>query len=195
MRYKIIDQHGLNFLTFTVVDWLDIFVRKEYKEIIIDSLKYCQEHKGLQIYAYVIMTSHIHLVVQTTEEHKLSDTIRDFKKYTGNALIKAIKNNKRESRREWLMHRFEWNAKQNKGKDRKYKFWQTGNHPIALYSPKVIWQKINYIHLNPVVEDIVSKREHYLYSSAKNYAQEEAVLIDVRLMDLFDSTGYIHSGM
>ena len=195
MRYKIIDQNGLNFVTFTVVDWLDIFVRKEYKDIVIESLKYCQEHKGLLLYAYVIMTSHIHLIVQTHQDHKLSDTIRDFKKFTGKTLVQVIKNNRRESRREWLLHRFEWNAKKRKGKDRKYQFWQSDNHPIALYSPRVIWQKINYIHLNPVVEGIVSKREHYIYSSAKNYMEEKDVLIDVRLMDLFNDSGYLHTGM
>jgi len=184
MRRKILDQNGLNFLTMTVVDWLDVFTRKRYKNIIIESLKYCQREKGLVIYAYVIMTNHIHLVVQTKEGFKLSDTVRDFKSYTGNELIKTIGSNKKESRREWMMHRFEWNGKQNKAANRKHQFWQSGNHPTALFTPKVIWKKINYIHLNPLVAGIVSKREDYCFSSASNYAGEEGML-EVELMDYY----------
>jgi putative transposase len=61
-KYKIIDQHGLNYLTLTIVGWIDIFSRKKYRDIIIESLRYCQENKGLKIYGYVIMTNHIHLM-------------------------------------------------------------------------------------------------------------------------------------
>ncbi|MFT4667033.1 MAG: putative transposase [Gammaproteobacteria bacterium] len=190
MRYKIFDQSGLNFLTMTVVDWLDVFTRKQYKDLIIESLKYCQAEKGLVIYAYVIMTNHIHLIAQVKEGHKLSDTIRDFKSYTGKALIKMIEGNNKESRREWLLRRFAYNAKQNKGKNRKYQFWKSDNHPIALFTPKVIWQKINYVHLNPVVEGIVSNREAYCYLSAQNYAREEGML-EVELMDFYDEIGYL----
>ncbi|MFT6019493.1 MAG: putative transposase [Patescibacteria group bacterium] len=89
-----------------------------------------------------------------------------------------------------MMHRFEWNAKQNKGAKRKYQFWQSDNHPIALFTPKVIWQKINYIHMNPVVEGIVLKREEYCYSFANNYAGEEG-LLKVELMDFYDEVGYL----
>lgn len=66
-RYKILDQHGLNFLTLTVVDWVDVFIRKRYKDIIIDSLQYCQKEKNLLVYAYVIMSSHIHLITEAGE--------------------------------------------------------------------------------------------------------------------------------
>lgn len=65
------------FLTLTVVGWIDIFTRNRYNEIIINSLKYCQFNKGLDIFAYVIMPSHLHLVARNLEE-KLNMVIRDF---------------------------------------------------------------------------------------------------------------------
>jgi REP element-mobilizing transposase RayT len=63
-RYKILDQQGLNFVTLTVVDWVDVFIRKKYKDMLLDSLRYCQREKGLLVCADVIMSSHVHLIVQ-----------------------------------------------------------------------------------------------------------------------------------
>ncbi len=100
---------------------------------------------------------------------------------------------KKESRREWLLQRFQWNAKQRTG-NRTYQFWQNDNHAIALYSPDVIWQKIDYIHFNPVAAGIVNFPNHYKYSSATDYAGESGVL-KITLMDHFDTTGYVHTGM
>lgn len=79
---KITNQNAMHFLTFTVVGWLDVFTRKYYRDIIVDSLKYCQKEKGLRLYAFVIMSNHMHLVVSTEIEYELSDVIRDFKKHT-----------------------------------------------------------------------------------------------------------------
>lgn len=69
--YRIINHNALHFITFTVVGWIDVFTRRKYKDIIIDSLKFCQKEKGLLIYAYVIMSNHIHLIVQAEEGVKL----------------------------------------------------------------------------------------------------------------------------
>lgn len=177
MRRKIWDQEGLNFLTLTVVDWTDVFSRKRYRDILIDSLRFCQEAKGLEIFAYVFMTNHIHLVarVREGEPAQLSDILRDFKRYTANQIIAEIKKSGRESRKEWLLHRFLWNAKKL-GDGRKYQFWQSGNYPTALWSAEVIWQKIHYIHRNPVKAGWVEYAPHYLYSSAANYAGENGLM-------------------
>jgi len=183
MAYKIRDQHGMNYLTFTVVDWIDVFTRVEYKNIIIESLKHCQEKKGLKIYAYVLMTNHMHLVVRAADKFPLSDIIRDFKKFTALTLLKQIAINKKESRKEWILPRFELKSKRL-SKNEKNQFWQKGNHPIMLYSPDVMWQKIRYIHLNPVRAGIVENAEDYTYSSASNYT-EKGGLINVVLMDEF----------
>jgi REP element-mobilizing transposase RayT len=83
--YVITDQYATYFVTFTTVGWVDVFTRKELKEIIIESLKYCQKEKGLIIHAYVIMSNHLHLILRAKEGSAgLSAIIRDFKKYTSN---------------------------------------------------------------------------------------------------------------
>ena len=90
--YQIHDQYAVHFVTFTVHQWVDVFTRNEYKDILLESLRFCQERKGLEIYAWVIMTNHIHLIIGS-REGKLSDIIRDFKKYTSVQVIKAIEQN------------------------------------------------------------------------------------------------------
>lgn|SRR6056297_926845 len=96
--YQIKDQEAAYYLTFQVVFWIDIFTRKVYRDIIIDSLKYCQKEKGFEIYAYVIMSNHVHILARSSKG-ELSATIRDFKKFTSKKIIDAI-NNENESRRE-----------------------------------------------------------------------------------------------
>lgn len=180
-RYKITDQHGLNFLTLTVVDWVDVFIRKTYKDIILDSLRYCQKEKGLNVCAYVIMSSHVHLIAEAAGTIPLSDILRDFKKFTAKKILNEIANGP-ESRREWMLHRFVYRGHQVSG-NRQYQFWQADNHPIELYTLPVIAQNIDYIHLNPVKEGWVEQAEHYSYSSATNYATGTG-LLDVAVVDL-----------
>jgi REP element-mobilizing transposase RayT len=155
------------FMTMTVVDWIDVFTRLNHKTLMINSLKYCQENMGLNIFAWCLMPSHLHLIANTSSAFELSDVIRDFKKYTSKKLVKQIEIEP-ESRREWMLERFKIAGKEN-NKIKGHKFWQDGNHAIEVYSESVTWQKINYIHQNPVVEQIVYKEEDYLYSSARNY--------------------------
>lgn len=170
------DQYGINYLTLTIVDWADVFTRKECRDILIESLNHCQKEKGLEIFAYVIMSNHIHLVARATKEGTiLSDILRDFKKYTSSKIIEWIKTSGKESRREWLLHRFKWNAQKNGGK-RTHQMWQRSNHPTALWSAKVIWEKIRYVHRNPVRAGWVLEAPHYLYSSALNYAGVDGLM-------------------
>jgi REP element-mobilizing transposase RayT len=161
--YQILDQYATYYLTLTIVDWVDVLTRRIYKDIIIDSLDYCIKSKGLKLYGYVIMSNHIHLIAGSSTG-KLSDTIRDFKKFTANTIIHAI-NTEPESRREWMMHRFEWNASLNK-RTSIHQFWTHENHAVSVFSLKFFNQKLNYIHLNPVRAGWVLLPEHYIYSSA-----------------------------
>ena len=162
------------YITMTVVGWLDVFTRKNHRDVLIESLKYCQKEKGLIIYAYVIMSNHIHMIVQTSEPHQIKDTIRDFKKFTSKKILFQIQNEP-ESRREWMLKIFEDEAEQSK-KHKTYKFWQVGNHAIEVFTEKFIWGKINYIHENPVRVGLVKQQWDWVYSSASNYQDEESVL-------------------
>lgn len=98
------------FLTLTVVDWVDVFTRPNYKHIIIDSLRYCQKEKGLILYGWCLMSNHLHLIAQADENNHLSDILRDLKKYTSKQIIKAIIENP-ESRRDWMLDRFRFAGK------------------------------------------------------------------------------------
>lgn len=166
--YKITDQQGLHFVTATVVQWIDVFTRKDYKDIVIDSLKYCQEQKGLCIYGWVIMSNHLHLIVSCKEGFELSDVLRDFKKFTSTQIVNAIENNTKESRKNWLL----WLLK-NKSD---ITFWQPGNHPEEIRSLDFFRQKLNYIHNNPVRSGIVDKEEEYIYSSARDFYNKKGLL-------------------
>jgi len=170
--YKIIDQSAPHFLTFQVVQWADIFTRKIYRDIVIDSFKYCRDFKGLEIYAYVIMSNHIHLLARSDKED-LSGTIRDFKRHTSKLLLDAVQG-KEESRREWLMMIFRYAAKKHSRND-KYQVWTHENHPEYIFSNKFIEQKLEYIHNNPVRAGLVERPEDYLYSSARCYAGLDSV--------------------
>lgn len=85
-KNKIFPGH-LYFLTLTVVDWVDIFTRPVYKHIIVDSLKYCQAQKGLVVYAWCLMSNHLHLIATNQEGFHLSDILRDFKKFTSKQIL------------------------------------------------------------------------------------------------------------
>jgi len=171
--YQIKDQESLYYLTFQVVSWVDIFTRVAYKDIVIDSFKYCIDKKGLELYAFVIMTNHIHLIARAKEGFMMSDIIRDFKKFTANRILDQIKLPS-ESRRDWMLKRFEFAAK-NHQRNSEYQFWTHENHPIELFSKEFIGQKLHYIR-HTVRAGIVENAEEYIYSSAKNYAGMKGIL-------------------
>jgi putative transposase len=179
--YKIRDQSAIHFITFAVTEWVDVFIRKQYVDIILNSWRYCQKEKGLLLHAWCIMSNHLHFIA-SSKLNDLSGTLRDFKKFTSSGLIKAIQDNKRESRRDWMLPIFQ-GAGINNSRNKEYQFWQQSNHPIELYSSSFIVQRINYIHQNPVRAGLVERAEHYNYSSAKDYFYgRKCGLIDVHFL-------------
>jgi putative transposase len=152
------------FITLTVVGWIDVFTRSEYCVEFLGNLEFCRANKGLKVYAYCIMSSHVHLVV-SCDEAKLSQILRDLKSYTAKRLIEMISNSPDESRKEWLLYLFRYFANgslQNKD----YQFWQKTNHPTELITAKVFEQKVDYIHNNPLQSMTVNEQTAYVYSSA-----------------------------
>ena len=154
----------LFFVTMTIVDWIDIFTRKIYFDFIIDNLKYCQEKKGLEIYEYVIMTNHIHMICLGNDV-PLSDILRDFKTFTSKELFRLISDNPKESRKKWILAAFK-KAGKNNPLNKNFQVWQNFNYPTLLDSNYLIDQKAEYIHNNPVVSGFVSEPHEYYYSSA-----------------------------
>ncbi len=178
--YQIQKQEAAYFLTLQVVYWIDLFSRKRYNDIVVDSLNHCIEKKGLIVYSYVIMSNHVHILLQA-EDKNLSAVIRDFKKYTSSKLLFSIRTEP-ESRREWMLKLFKHAAAQHK-RNEHYQVWTHENHAEEIYSPQITLQKINYIHNNPVRAGIVCCAQDYLYSSARNYAGEKA-MVNVETLNL-----------
>ena len=182
--YHINEPEGLYYVTLQVIDWIDVFTRPAYKEMIVENLAYCQKHKGLNLFAYVVMSNHVHLLVQS-QNANLSDTLRDFKSYTSKIILDAIEQGN-ESRKTWMLRQFAQAA----GKHRRnshYQFWTHENHAEHIYSDKFIEQKIEYIHQNPVRASYVRLPEDYIFSSASNYAGLPSVL-EVEIMSLLWKT-------
>ncbi len=175
-RYKITDQNALYFLTFTVIDWVDVFTRKDYKLIVTDSMNYCIKEKGLTVYGWVIMSNHIHVLWKAKEGYHISAIIRDFKKYTAKSILSEIESGN-ESRKVWLLNKFEF-AGSRLNRIKKYKFWKDNNHAILLDpdQPKIIDQKLDYIHNNPVSGMLVEKPEHYIFCSANDYCGNQGIV-------------------
>ena len=173
-KYKFYNPSAAYFISFATVYWIDVFIRETYFLMLAESLEYCRKEKGMEIYAYCFMPSHIHLVFRATDENP-SDLIRDFKGFTAKKIVQVIKENPKESRKKWLLWMFE-KAGKTKSNIMKYQFWQQHNKPIELWTDKVIQQKIEYIHNNPVESGFVTDPVDWKYSSARNYQDDSTVL-------------------
>jgi putative transposase len=179
--YKIRDKEGIHFVTFAVTEWEDVFTRKDYCDILLDSIRYCQKEKGLILHAWCLMSNHVHLVV-SAKNHDTSDILRDFKKFTSKQIIKAITEHQGESRKHWMLNIFREAGEQN-SRNTTYQFWRQDNHPIQLITAPFINQKLEYIHNNPVAAGIVDKAEEYLNSSARDYYNgKQCGLLEVELL-------------
>jgi putative transposase len=173
-KYNMRNKDSSYFLTLTVVEWINVFANKRYNFTILDSLRYCQQNKMMEIYGYCLMSNHLHMIAAARGRQNLSEILRDLKNFTAKKIIRQIQEGP-ESRRTWLVDRFVFAGKPLK-RIEKYKFWKDGNHPIALYNSRIFYQTLNYIHMNPVKAMIVEKPEDYLFSSARNYAGYEGLL-------------------
>jgi putative transposase len=176
-KYKFAEKSGAYFISFATVYWIDVFTRDEYFSCITDSLDYCRKHKGMEIYAYCVMPSHVHLIFRSSLNDP-SGLIRDFKGFTAKRLLSEISDNPQESRKEWMLWMFERAGKKNSN-IKNMQFWQQNNMPIEIWSLKVFEQKLNYIHNNPVETGFVTDPIDYKYSSARNYGNNDQTILEI----------------
>jgi putative transposase len=166
-RYKIVDPKLPHFLTCTVLHWIPIFTRQATVDIVLQSLQYLMKD-GLNIFAYVILENHLHLIAQSED---LSRDIARFKSFTAKNLIQYLGDNKVKQ----VLDQLAFYKKAHK-EDRAYQLWQEGSHPERIQNDEMMRQKIEYIHQNPVKRGYVDLPEHWRYSSAKNYAGQDGLL-------------------
>lgn len=162
-KYKANDDQPY-FITMTLQGWIDLFTRDVYRKIFVDALRHCHEKKGLIFHEYVIMSNHCHLILQSFE-CQLSDILRDLKSHVAREIIKVLKSDETESRREWVMRLFRYYAKYlNQNKE--FAVWRKSNRPIVLDNNDLYERCVNYIRMNPVKAGLVMKPHHWHYSSA-----------------------------
>jgi putative transposase len=171
-------QQNYYFLTLSVVDWVDVFIRPAYKNIIVDTLNFFAEKKELIIYSWCLMSNHLHILAKLPETYQLPVLLREFKRISSKEIFAALDDElEPECRRGWMMQRFQSPV----GVTRhigKYHFWQDGNHPVLIKDeePASILHQINFIHENPVRCLIVDKPESYIYSSAQDYKGKKGLV-------------------
>ena len=149
----------LYFTTATILNWHKLLVEDIFKDTIIDSFRYCVQNKRANIWAFVIMENHIHLVWHILPPHELINVRQGMLKYTSQKMIALLIDS---GNLETLDH-FRVNRK-----DRTFQIWERNPLSVGIYSEKVLKQKIDYIHNNLLKkgkEDV-----YYKYSSASYYA-------------------------
>ncbi len=172
--FQIHEQELPHFVTSTIVHWIPVFCKDCYTRVLIDSFIYCCEHKGLQVYAFVVMPNHFHALL-SCPGGSLSDVLRDLKGYTASELLRMLQ----AADRPGWMSAFR-NAGQAKGT---MQLWQPGFHPEQVHSPEFFRQKVEYIHQNPVRAGFVSDPCAWTNSSAACYELGSAPPIPVTVLD------------
>jgi REP element-mobilizing transposase RayT len=160
-RYRINNENVAHFITSTIVEWLPVFTTEACCDIIVRSLTYCREHKGLKIYAWVIMDNHFHAIVSGPD---LPRTITDLKKFTAHEILKQLK----IEGREWLLNQLSYFCAAHKYASA-HQVWQEGVHPQSIPSDEIMLQKLEYLHNNSVKRGLVASPEHWRYSSAHEW--------------------------
>jgi REP element-mobilizing transposase RayT len=165
------------FCTITVLDWVPVFVDARYIEPLIESLTYCRARKSLQLFGFVVMPHHVHLIVAAEDLHAM---MRDFKRFTSRTIHDRLEDDGRRTILDWL-GRGAQHARRERGE---FSFWSDGFHPQAIASRAVFEQKLNYLHENPVRKGLVQRADEWWYSSAGWYSGREASCLEMDVLDL-----------
>ena len=207
-RYRA-DEHLPYFCTISVLDWLPVLIEARAIDPIVESLRFCRQHKGLELFAFVVMPNHVHLITaasgrrgarrdsrtsnkdsrtsnkdsRTSELGAASDPLhtvmRDFKRFTSRAIHDRLKQDGRITSLGWL----ETATQRARRQHGELGLWQDGFHPQALFSRDVFEQKLNYLHENPVRKGLVRRPDDWWYSSAAFYSGRKDVCMEVDLLE------------
>jgi REP element-mobilizing transposase RayT len=169
-RYRIWEKDQAHFLTCTVVGWIPVFTRPETMDIVLESWRYLQQQRGFQLFGYVILEKHLHLIASSPD---LSREMKDFKSFTARRIIDLLE----AQNVTVFLDQLAWRKARHKVESQ-YQLWQEGSHPQQILGEEMMIQKLEYIHYNPVKRGFVDEPEHWRYSSARNYAGMPG-LIDV----------------
>ena len=169
-RYRFGEDHYPHFMTTTVVAWLPVFSYPRFAEIILDSWRFLQIEREIDILAFVIMENHLHWIAVGPQ---LGKRVGEFKSFTATSIIKEMEQQNYQTLLQELKH---YKLRHKIGQT--HQLWQEGSHPQAIETDEIMWQKIEYIHNNPLRRGYIDDPVHWRYSSARSYAGQPC-LIDV----------------
>lgn len=179
--YKFRNPDGCYFVSFAIVKWLPILESDDYKGSIVDSLKYCQQYKNMEIIAWCIMPSHVHLVYRTIGERP-EQVLGSLKRYTSATIRKKLESEVNHRTRAYLeVFQKAGNYTSNTAS---FQFWQHDNMPIELWSNQFISQKVRYTHQNPVEAGLVGRAADYIFSSARDYEGKPGLIDNIVLANI-----------
>jgi len=167
-RYRFGDDHFPYFMTNTVVAWLPVFSRPDFAKVIIDSWQFLQHEREIQILSFVIMENHIHWIAVGPQ---ISKRVGEFKSFTATTILRQLENKGYST----LLQELQF-FKAGDKVDQEHQLWQDGSHPKQIESDTMMWQKIEYIHNNPLRRGYVDDPIHWRYSSARIYAGQTGVM-------------------
>ncbi len=162
MQYPV---HYPHFFTATILEWKHLLQQDKLKEIIINSLRFLVEKNRVEVFAFVIMSNHIHIIWRIQNDDEKVKVQHSFMKYTAQRILEELQNNHPK-----VLPYFYVGAK-----DRKYQIWERNALSIEIHSNDVMLQKMNYMHQNPVKAGVVGNELEYKYSSALHYKTDKAV--------------------
>jgi putative transposase len=151
-----------HFVTLSIVRWLPVFITGEAIGVVLSSLEHVREHRGLLAHAYVVMPTHIHLIV-TASHDDLPDIMRDLKKFTSRRIFEHSEASG-DRLNTWIFRK----AAESEARSR-FKVWQDEYHPEVIYTEEFFRQKVDYIHRNPVRKGLVGDAVKWYHSSAAAY--------------------------
>ena len=160
-RYKIYEPTYPHFITLTVLHWIPLFTNPQSVEILLESFKFLQKEDNLKIYSYVILENHLHLLASSDD---IAKTIKKFKSFTAKKLLELLK----EKNISTILEQLFFYKKAHK-RETTYQVWQEGMQPKLIQNEKMMLQKMEYLHSNPVKRGYVDSAEHWRYSSARDY--------------------------
>ncbi len=167
-RYRILHDQYPHYMTATINNWLPLFTRPETMNIVLNSWRFLQQQCGFELFGYVILENHLHLIARS---ENLGKDMQRFKSYTAKEILTFLQIRKATR----LLRQLAFFKRPHKT-DSTYQVWEEGNHPQLIESAAVLRQKLDYIHQNPVKRGYVDLAEHWRYSSARNYAGGEGLI-------------------
>ena len=161
------------YITSVVYNRLPIFVQPSFIIPLIDSFNFYRYQYSFKLLGFVIMPDHIHLLIWPEHDEKVSDFMRDFKRFTSGRITRQAR---LEGKAEWLKA-FEQAG--NETDRAEYKVWQDSFWEQTIFSDKFLREKLNYIHANPIRAGLVEDPAAYAYSSYRNYELEDETFIEI----------------